>query len=193
MAAKLLISVDPKVLKNEYMEHGGNQLVEILQNEISYEWIKRNKEELHITDIQFNCMTTWLENDCRMAAVQNKYDLPSATAKSFMYRGGGILKKLYKLIDTSPIIDETGRISSRHSYSFIRYEIINNGDYTITISKPNENNWSDYDIRPEYNEIFFRFHFFKKNEEGKLEKVKSNDEFIEDFKCAYATFYKLGG
>lgn len=165
-----LNSVNQNYQNYEYMTHGGNQLLEILEKDISYEWIERNKEEIKISDLQFKYMTHWLKSDCIVNKICAHFDITSQQAKTFMYRGGGILGKLLKIVDYRPFLED-GQIIPK--FNFMNYQIIQyeKGIDTVIIT-PNESGWFHHIVNKPWDD-FIKVCFIKDGQyiEGDAESV----------------------
>lgn len=167
-----------------YMKQGGNQLIEILEKDVSYEWILNNYDEIGITKRNMEIFKCWCENECIVGRVQKIFGYSdSSAAKSFMYRGAGILNKLLKtVVDFRPwIID--GKIVPK--FSFMKYEIFHyeEGIETVIVT-PNEENWLDKNINGKWNN-FIKIYFIK---DGKF--FLDNNK-VEEIKNAMSTMKKL--
>lgn len=143
----------------EYMRHGGNQLIEIMEKEFSYEWIMASWKSLGITEKQIECFEVWCDNDCAIGVVTKILEFKdTAQAKSFMAHGGGMLKKLMKLIDFTPVLNEDETVTSK--YSFIKYTKYGSGNYIVVKSEPNMENWLSNKLENSYKKMISKYHFF---------------------------------
>lgn len=158
-----------------YIRYGGKQLIEILEKEISINEIIERQSQLEINDSQIDRLVTFINeaNASPMMLREIKGYSDLATSISFFYKGSGILSKLYKILDLTPVI-ENGKFESR--FSFVSYELFENEFGYVVVSKINFENWSDFKIDPLQRSLIEDKYFFynKKLESLADEEIKNN-------------------
>lgn len=173
----------------KYMQYGGSQLLEIMEKEFPLEWIKENAKMLKLGVEAILRLEKWLEYNTIVNKVKEHFHLnDSLGAKYFFYKGGGLLRKLYRMINLEPIILENGEIESR--YSFIDYDVIQNNNYMLVISKIKKERWSDDKITNEDIEMMKQEFLYRKEENGKLIKCLyyESDETAENYEALLNTY-----
>lgn len=123
------------------MKHGGKQLLEILEKEYSFEMLTSYSVEtshLNLRESEINRLTSWLFYNCNIKDFSRKSDITIAVAKSFFYNGAGLLAKMYRYIDLTPVI-ENEEFQSR--FTFIDYDVLKMEYGYLVSSKINAGSW----------------------------------------------------
>lgn len=174
--------------KMGYMEDGGNQLVEIMEKEFPLEWIKENQKRLKINDINIKKIELWIEENLVVGTLIRLLNLPgSASAKSFFYNGGGVLRKLMREIDITPIWDGEQFISK---YSFIEYDVIGNEEGTLIVPKFSKTKWVSKGPEKIDLEIISKQFYFE-CKDNQWRQVDPTSELAEDLKTGYEVMKRL--
>lgn len=172
-----------------YMKEGGSQLVEILEKEFSVEWIKEHQEELKIPDSHIEKMEYWIKFNLKVGSIMKPLNIGAysgSMAKNFFYRGTGILRKLFKIIDVSPIWDGE-KFESK--YSFVEYDRIENEIGVIFVSKFNFG-WDKLYFSEKEIKSTTKVFCFSKTEDS-LVPLNSNDELYKDLMNSYEIYIKM--
>lgn len=164
-----------------YMKDGGNQLIEIMEKAYPMEFLEANIETLKITNNQMKRLKSWLENYCNVQIVKREFNFKdSYSAKSFFYRGAGLLAKLYKILDLKPEIED-GEFKSK--FSFIDYDIVDNEIGILVISKIIIEKFSH---KPsEYESRFLKQTFFFKRINGEIIELDKNSQEAKELTDMY--------
>lgn len=167
-----------------YMRFGGFQLIEIMEKEFPFRRLLKEADDLGINFSQLERLFSWIKHNCVVNRVQTEFQFNSNNSVlSFFVRGAGILGRLYKAIDLTPVIVD-GQFESR--YSFIKYEVIVNEAGIIVASKINEDKWSCYshDITPTQRKSVERLYCYEKRDD-ELIRLDDNSDLAKDLKDAY--------
>lgn len=175
----------------DYMRYGGSQLIEILEKEFPLEYLKKNKRKLDINDFQLERLEIWLKNNCDVESIKKELNINSLnTAKSFFYRGTGLLPKLYRRLDLTPVIEvENGEFKFKSRFSFIDYDVIQNKGIMV-ISKIVENKWCDSRVT-NYDRAYMTKVYFYKERNGKLVQLPRTHPIAIELFDAYNVLRKL--
>jgi len=173
-----------EIKKVEYMRHGGFQLIEIMEKEFPFRRLLKERDELGINFSQLARLFSWIKHNTDVEKVKEEFGYRTVqSAKSFFYRGAGILGALYRRIDTSPVLVD-GEFESK--YSFIRYEVIENEVGTLVISRINESNWSNFPQRiTQFDVSFIEEKFYYQKQEDKLVRIDSSSDIAKQLNDMY--------
>ncbi len=184
-----------KINKRSFeMRHGGNQLIEILENELSLQYIEDNLDELKIKREEYLILVSWLKSSANreetVKHLKDNYGISINTHKitTLFFSGGGLLRKLCSKINIAPSFDKSDKMIKR--YSFLNYEdvIMMNGEYRLVEIEINQKKfWADMASQRD-REFFNKIFVFKK--EGS-EWVISYDEVAKECISSFQVMKKL--
>lgn len=171
-----------------YMQEGGNQLVELMEKEFPLSWIKENQKRLKINDMTITKIECWIEQNLVSGAIVRILNLPgSASGKNFFYQGEGVVRKLMREADITPIWDGEQFISR---YSFIEYDVVGNEEGVLIIPKFSEKKWACKKPKNQDIKIISK-QFFMKFEDSQWVSINPSNELANDLVIGYETMKRL--
>lgn len=172
-----------------YMNDGGKQLAEIMEKEFPLDWIKANQKRLKINDMNLAKIECWIEKNLKVGSIMGPLGIgSSATAKNFFYKGGGILRKLMREIDMTPIWDGEQFVSK---YSFIEYDVIGNEEGTLVIPSLSKTKWASSTPDKIDIEIVSSQQFYLIFKDNQWINLDPNDEISKSLRTGYEVMKRL--
>ncbi|MNK38807.1 hypothetical protein D3C87_574030 [compost metagenome] len=162
------------------MKHGGKQLLEILEKEYSIEMLTSYSIEashLNLRESEINRLTSWLYCNCNIKECSRMTNITIAVAKSFFYNGAGLLAKMYRYIDLTPVMDENGEFQSR--FTFIDYDISEMEYGYLTTSKINTDFWHKK-TPSKYEKTSMKKYFFYDHEKNQIDPLSELGKDLYD-------------
>lgn len=134
---------------NAYISQGGMQLMEMMEKEFPYEWIKQNSKSLKLNDRQIETLSWWIDSNWILGPTVDRLKEWLVKEKragrdsghrnpgtihglvKYIFCGyKGIFTKLLKIADVAPRVDKYGNVT--FLYSFLNHGVsFENGPYRI--------------------------------------------------------------
>lgn len=189
---------------NAYIHDGGMQLMEMMEKEFPYEWIKQNKKQLKLNDRQIETLGWWIDSNWQLSPTidrfkewlerekiagrdhGNRNESTIGGLVKYIFTGyKGIFTKLLKIADVTPRINEHGKVT--FLYSFLTHGMtFDNGPYKVI-----KIGCTDNRMQTVFESIHQNLYVLEKTSDG-WKNVDKDDEVYIDMKNMLEITDKLG-
>ncbi|MNL99666.1 hypothetical protein D3C76_01520 [compost metagenome] len=152
------------------MRRGGMQLIEILEKEFSLEMLTSYSTEvshLNLRESEIDRLLAWINCQCDHVKSAEYLSISKSLAKSFFYSGAGLLAKMYRLIDLTPVVEDE-EFESR--FTFIDYDVTKIDYGYLVVSNIDPKRW--HNGSPDrYERDWMKRYFFYDHEKNQIDRL----------------------